>query len=177
MPDRPSRKEFFEATLSGAAQRPPLPPLRHDRTNAEQIIPHSLKDYRALESAQHREARLRALWRQLPSMQNHTIRPEDAKGEYPVFEHPDLTPERAEELRRIYVEELLRDMDSAGGSSSNRSVDWETFRSYADQKEAELWAIFHDELDLDGNGHLDCDELRHALDKAGKYNHIDDVFS
>ena len=32
---------------------------------------------------------------------------------------------------------------------------------------AELWHIFHDELDLDGNGHLDAEELSVALSKAG----------
>jgi hypothetical protein len=31
----------------------------------------------------------------------------------------------------------------------------------------ELWTIFHDELDLDGNGHLDSEELSLALSKAG----------
>lgn len=31
----------------------------------------------------------------------------------------------------------------------------------------ELWTIFHDELDLDGNGHLDSEEVRVALSKAG----------
>lgn len=34
---------------------------------------------------------------------------------------------------------------------------------------AELWHIFHDELDLDGNGHIDADELSSALSKAGAY--------
>jgi len=33
----------------------------------------------------------------------------------------------------------------------------------------ELWTIFHDELDLDGNGHLDSEELRIALSKAGAF--------
>ena len=33
----------------------------------------------------------------------------------------------------------------------------------------ELWSIFHDELDLDGNGHLDADELSTALSKAGGF--------
>ena len=32
----------------------------------------------------------------------------------------------------------------------------------------ELWSIFHDELDLDGNGHLDSEELALALGKAGE---------
>ena len=38
----------------------------------------------------------------------------------------------------------------------------------ADVLWAELWHIFHDELDLDGNGHLDAEELSTALGKAGK---------
>ena len=32
----------------------------------------------------------------------------------------------------------------------------------------ELWNIFHNELDLDSNGHLDADELAVALRKAGE---------
>lgn len=32
---------------------------------------------------------------------------------------------------------------------------------------AELWSIFHSELDLDGNGRLDAEELAVALQKAG----------
>jgi len=36
---------------------------------------------------------------------------------------------------------------------------------------SELWHIFHDELDLDGNGELDQGELHSALNKAGVYCH------
>jgi hypothetical protein len=36
----------------------------------------------------------------------------------------------------------------------------------------ELWSIFHDELDLDGNGHLDKQELSLALSKAGEIDII-----
>ena len=36
----------------------------------------------------------------------------------------------------------------------------------------ELWSIFHDELDLDGNGHLDAQELAVALSKAGRLNEL-----
>lgn len=32
---------------------------------------------------------------------------------------------------------------------------------------AELWSVFHNKLDLDGNGHLDAVELADALTKAG----------
>jgi hypothetical protein len=31
----------------------------------------------------------------------------------------------------------------------------------------ELWKVFHDDLDLDGNGVLDSAELQHALTHAG----------
>lgn len=41
-------------------------------------------------------------------------------------------------------------------------------RSTYNRPAIELWRIFHDELDLDGNGHLDAEELTVALDKAGK---------
>jgi solute carrier family 25 phosphate transporter 23/24/25/41 len=33
----------------------------------------------------------------------------------------------------------------------------------------ELWHIFHNELDLDGNGQIDEQELQNALSKSGKY--------
>ena len=41
---------------------------------------------------------------------------------------------------------------------------------YAYQGATELWRIFHDELDLDRNGHLDAEELAVALDKAGEWS-------
>ena len=37
----------------------------------------------------------------------------------------------------------------------------------------ELWTIFHDELDLDGNGHLDAGELAIALSHAGMIHMLD----
>jgi solute carrier family 25 phosphate transporter 23/24/25/41 len=42
------------------------------------------------------------------------------------------------------------------------------FNSQLTYFDLELWAIFHNELDLDGNGHLDSLELATALQKAGK---------
>ena len=43
-------------------------------------------------------------------------------------------------------------------------------RSYVDIScGVELWHVFHDELDLDGNGHLDAEELVMALSHAGRY--------
>lgn len=43
-----------------------------------------------------------------------------------------------------------------------------TTRGSTDGCDQELWNIFHNELDLDSNGHLDAEELTVALRKAGK---------
>ncbi|KAF8314793.1 mitochondrial carrier [Clavulina sp. PMI_390] len=84
-----------------------------------------------------------------------------------------LTPERASLLRTLYLEELAsrcggvengKGVDVKGKS---KAVDWDGFVRYADDKEKELWNIFHKELDLDGNGHLDADEWATALAKSG----------
>ena len=41
-------------------------------------------------------------------------------------------------------------------------------RGSTDGCDQELWNIFHNELDLDSNGHLDAEELTVALRKAGE---------
>ena len=106
-----------------------------------------------------------------------------------------FTREKAERLQDIYDNELE---DKCGkGRSPTRTrgprplIPWKDFCRYAEVKEAgelsvtssfrwfwlsdrnlilELWHVFHDELDLDGNGHLDADELGSALKKAGQSN-------
>jgi solute carrier family 25 phosphate transporter 23/24/25/41 len=95
------------------------------------------------------------------------------------------------ESRREAGEKVL-DVALALKSGSDRkgkgkAVNWEDFVRYADEKEQgklsrgdrtwniysqspfvpELWNIFHNELDLDRNGHLDADEWASALRKAG----------
>ncbi|CAE6419207.1 unnamed protein product [Rhizoctonia solani] len=166
---RPSSgSALFEATLDGTADRPFIPPLRHDPSPYD--IPPRLEDYRSAEGRD-REKRLRRLWEQLPPT-THSQK-DGTRTVMPVaLTHvDDLTPERATQLRKMYDDELLgrchnptsvRDTDPHA-----LEVDWNGFRAYANAKEAELWTIFHDELDLDGNGHLDAGELNAALSKAG----------
>jgi hypothetical protein len=167
-PEPPSRREIFNATVSGAIERPPLPPLHADGKHmSTRTIPHSLDDYKVQEGSQQREARFRNLWQQLPQLHSQTILPASTKLQIPVLANMDISAREAEELRHLYVQELLHICESSGGSSSHH-VDWETFRAYIVQKEEELWDIFHSELDLDGNGHLDSTELQHALLTAGK---------
>ncbi|KZS97948.1 mitochondrial carrier [Sistotremastrum niveocremeum HHB9708] len=162
----PSRREIYEGTLSGALDPQPIPHLQTDNT-AHKPIPRSLADYRAQEKPEEREARLRALWRQIPRLESTKITSDGRTSRIPVTEHPNITPERAEELRKMYADELLQRCSDKTSPNNAKGLGWKAFQAYADHKEAELWAIFHDELDLDGNGHLDANELTLALDKAG----------
>ncbi|QRV87496.1 mitochondrial carrier protein [Ceratobasidium sp. AG-Ba] len=163
-----SGSALFHATLSGHADRPFIPRLRSDAS--PYAIPPRLEDYRSAEGSD-RERRLKKLWGQLPATTNN--HDDEHRVVMPLaFTHVDeLTSEQAAQLRKVYDMELVgrcRDPSSMReGDKSRLEVDWDGFRAYANAKEAELWTIFHDELDLDGNGHLDADELNAALSKAG----------
>ncbi|QRW01670.1 mitochondrial carrier protein [Ceratobasidium sp. AG-Ba] len=163
-----SGSALFHATLSGHADRPFIPRLRSDAS--PYAIPPRLEDYRSAEGSD-RERRLKKLWGQLPATANN--HDDEHRVVMPLaFTHVDeLTSEQAAQLRKVYDMELVgrcRDPSSMReGDKSRLEVDWDGFRAYANAKEAELWTIFHDELDLDGNGHLDADELNAALSKAG----------
>jgi solute carrier family 25 phosphate transporter 23/24/25/41 len=177
-PSSTHRRDVFEEALSGAQTRPFIPRLRSD-PSPWHPLPRTLADYREIEGKEQREARLRALWRRLPS--GTTVSEHDERG--PVADHANMNPERAERLRVMYEDELMR---RCGGTATEgtKSVDWKDFLEYADKKEAgkwksitirlsltsfpiELWSLFHQELDLDNNGHLDAEELAEALGNAG----------
>ncbi len=137
----PSRRQTFENTLSGAQPPPLLPPLKGDpRPNLP--LPPTLENFRNSEGKQAREVRLRALWRALPAnttcnnTTKHTTSKHDASPE----------AERAQKMREIYEHELLSRMGRPKGDT--KPVDWAEFLKYANEKEAELWRIFHHELDL-----------------------------
>lgn len=166
-PEPPSRRELFEQSLTGAANRPPFPHLQHDAHFSDRPIPTSLDDYRAQETPQERNERIHALWLQLRALRQRPIT-NGPISQAPLLGRTSITSERAEELRKIYFDELVNQCQSNGGPSSSQGIDQKTFQTYVDQKEEELWSIFHDELDVDGNGHLDAAELHHALGKAGK---------
>ena len=184
----PSRRQTFENTLSGAQPPPLLPPLNHDPPPNAPPSP-SLQTFRDSEGKHAREARLRALWRALPA--NTTQRAPPSPSGTPSKRDASPEAERARKMREIYEHELLSRMGRPHGDS--KPVDWTDFLTYANEKEAELWRIFHHELDLvsplppiytpprlhvfpdacllagwkDRNGRLDANELRAALAKAG----------
>ncbi|KAH9951624.1 mitochondrial carrier [Amylocystis lapponica] len=161
-----SARQVYEASLSGVQSRPYLPRLRSDPP-AYHPIPRSLVEFRAQEREEDKEKRLRQLWSRLPNRNHppHTGGETLARGS-PVKDDGSLTAEGAKQLEEMYEVELL---GRCGGNTEGfptRNISWEEFVKYTEAKEAELWHIFHDELDLDGNGHIEADELAQALDKA-----------
>ncbi|KAJ7507892.1 mitochondrial carrier [Mycena galericulata] len=152
-------REIFDASDSGAEPRPSIPRLRSDPSPRRP--PGTLAEFRAEEGRENRKRRLKELWKQLPVL--HSNRSPDA-----TVDTTGLTPEAAQRLITMYEKELLR---KCGGHSSSTSpmggIGWKEFREYAEAKETELWQIFHEELDLDGNGRLDAQELTLALNKVG----------
>ncbi|KAJ7908292.1 mitochondrial carrier [Mycena leptocephala] len=156
-------REIFEASDSGAEDRPFIPKLRSDPLPLRP--PRTLLEFREQEGEANRKRRLKELWQQLPVLhRDSTNKPLAAVDNA----SSGLTPEAAQRLITMYEKELLR---KCGGHSSSTSpmggIPWKEFKAYAIAKETELWQIFHDELDLDGNGHLDARELKLALNKVG----------
>ncbi|KAI0773450.1 mitochondrial carrier [Irpex lacteus] len=165
----PSKRDIFERSLSGAQTRPFIPRLRSDPP-PYQPIPHNLLEFRAQEGKETREKRLKKLWQSLPKKQKrrHDAGEDDVVAKkWEVEDDHSLTKESAKRLQDMYHDELLLRFRGHTAGLLNRDISWHEFEKYADTKEAELWRIFHDELDLDGNGHLEADELYFALQKAG----------
>ncbi|GBE79699.1 Calcium-binding mitochondrial carrier SAL1 [Sparassis crispa] len=162
-----SARDVYEASLSGAQDRPFLPRLRSDPPINPPIC-HSLREFRARETPEEKEKRLRKLWRRLPEWNRpRGLDDEAVATAYPVQEGGSLTAESAKRLEEMYDDELLGRCGGHTAGFLHRNISWRDFEKYADAKEAELWHIFHDELDLDGNGHLDGEEVSLALTKAG----------
>ncbi|KIY49290.1 mitochondrial carrier [Fistulina hepatica ATCC 64428] len=119
----------------------------------------TLEEFRRTEGRDERKRRLKEVFSQLP---HHDPTPPHGPTASVSGSNlgDQLTPEQARRLKEMYEDELL-------GSCGGGRIGWAAFRDYAYAKEQELWDIFHNELDLDGNGHLDVRELNHALAKAG----------
>lgn len=175
----PSRREVYEATLAGERDHVLLPHLRSDPppSKAYRRAAHSLDEFRRQEAGQ-REARLKDVWQRLTESRNGRGREGTASvrsaGRTATSnagaEASGFTREKAERLQDIYDDELLHKCNGHCTTHTHGpkpSIPWKEFYRYAETKEVELWQVFHDELDLDGNGHLDADELGLALQKAG----------
>ncbi|GLB33870.1 putative mitochondrial carrier (TC 2.A.29) family protein [Lyophyllum shimeji] len=161
-----TRRELFDASLTGAIERPPIPRLRSD-PSPHYSPPHTLQEFREREGRIHRKQRLQDLWRRLPQRAPRDRERKDTECAADAVADDGLTHAKAEKLWAMYGEELLGHCGASPSASMTREIPWRKFKEYAEAKEVELWAIFHDELDLDGNGHLDAQELTLALSKAG----------
>ncbi|KAG9317394.1 mitochondrial carrier [Chiua virens] len=180
---KPTGRELYEACLSGVRDRPFIPRLRSD-TLPYRPIHHSLVEFREQEGKENRERRLHELWRRLP---NTNFQGSEAAATLGTSFGEPLTPEKAENMRRVYEDELLR---RCGGHNLQSKADPHTLAgvpglrgskggwsvmveirfpwlSHTHEFLSELWYIFYNDLDLDGNGHLDLQDLRLALKNAG----------
>ncbi|TFK43469.1 mitochondrial carrier [Crucibulum laeve] len=149
--------------------RPYIPPLRSDPPFRRQ--PHSLLEFREAEGNENRKRRLHDLWIRLQNSRaahsNSTVQSAAGDDVHGAWNKDGLTPERARSLNVMYDDELFGYCKGHSSGSQPGHIGWQEFKEYAKAKEVELWQIFHDELDLDGDGRLDAHELQHALSKAG----------
>ncbi|KAF8914681.1 mitochondrial carrier domain-containing protein [Mucidula mucida] len=135
----------------------------HADTSHSRSQPRTLTEFRQEEGRDNRKRRLQALWRHI--VQRGYNFDSDPNGRAVGRE---AETSKAEQLRAAYELELRGRLGGRNPPSGTHKIDvsWTQFKDYAEAKEVELWSIFHDELDLDGNGHLDEHELDSALRKA-----------
>lgn len=140
----------------------PSPPPADAHRSSKSPQPHSLADFQKQEGPENRKRRLRTVWEGLAQ----STTPKTSAVDHSADDHP-VTPETARPLKDLLDQELVGRCKTDPSGSKPSRISWEEFQRYADAKEAELWHIFHDDLDLDGNGHLDIQEFRSALAKSG----------
>ncbi|EIW66204.1 hypothetical protein TREMEDRAFT_21181, partial [Tremella mesenterica DSM 1558] len=123
----------------------------------------TLAQFRASEGPEARAAKLRALWTSLPNLPQLTDGPSALQRmKLPGQDtRTALSPQRAERLKKLYEEELVRRV-----RENRPNAFWEGFRRFLWDQEKELWDIFQ-ELDKNGDGRLDAHEMRAALSRSG----------
>lgn len=129
---RPTGREIYEACLSGVRDRPSIPRLRSDPL-LYHPTPHSLLQFREQEGKDTRERRLHELWRCLPKTH---FQGSEAAATLEISLGELLTPEKAENMRRVYEDELLRRCGGHISSQRSTHIPWPDFRNYAETKEA-----------------------------------------
>lgn len=140
----PSRRDLYEACLTGAQDRPYIPRLRSDPPSY-QLIPHNLQEFRAQEGPDARDRRLRDLWSRLPQRIVHHEDDDTAQIAGPGADGPPvladgaLTAETARGMQAMYEAELRSRCGAHTSGFFHRGVSWSEFRKYADAKEAGAW--------------------------------------
>ncbi|GFZ43000.1 Uncharacterized mitochondrial carrier [Saitozyma sp. JCM 24511] len=184
-PQSPHTDPSYRPSPLEPTQLPPPAPCLREPPSSD-LIPASrptLTQFRAAEGPATRSAKLHALWEDLPKL------PELGDGPTALqrMKLPGqdtttaLSPERAERLRKLYEEELVRRVKEKrpearlwGGAddqphiktTQEKGIAFEDFRRFLWDQERELWDIFQ-ELDKNGDGRLDASEMRAALARSG----------
>ena len=153
----PTRREIFDATLTGQRDHVLLPHLRSDPPSSKTYrrLAHSLDEFRRQEGGQ-REARLKEIWLRLTEARNgqgtaHTasVRPTGSMTASGAGTGVSIfTREKAQKLQDIYDNELshrcgnsFRLTHTHGPKSQ---IPWKDFYRYAEAKEVgKLSAISH----------------------------------
>lgn len=131
----PSGRDIYEASLSGAQNRPFIPRLRSDPSPYHPLA-RTLDDFRGEEGRENRKRRLQALWKHI-CKGGYNVHQDNAKAIHQL-DGLDLTPEKAEALRASYEHELLQHCGgdrSEPGSSNLGHIKWRQFKEYAEAKE------------------------------------------
>jgi solute carrier family 25 (mitochondrial phosphate transporter), member 23/24/25/41 len=137
----PSRREIFEATLSGEQDRPWIPRLRSDPPPYHPV-PKTLAAFREEEGRAERKRRLQALWKHLCKQGYHFHREAGSKTIAKVTgEQAGHTLEKAEKLRAAYEDELLSHVGGHTTSNVSSQIGWNSFKEYAEEKETGALAI------------------------------------
>lgn len=131
-PRQPTGREIYETCLSGVRDRPFIPRLRSDLL-PYRPIPNSLLEFREQEGKENRERRLHDLWRSLP---NTCFQGSETAATLGFSLGESLTPEKVENMGRVYEDELLRRCGGHISSQRPTHIPWPVFRDYAEVKEA-----------------------------------------
>jgi solute carrier family 25 phosphate transporter 23/24/25/41 len=125
-----SRRETYDASLSGANDRPLIPRLRSDPL--PHGLPHTLQEFRDSEGRENRKNRLQALWRRLFVLP-HPDHQSQRNTSNTTVDPDRFTRENAESLKTMYENELLG--HCKGHPSAPGQVGWKEFKEYAQAKE------------------------------------------
>ncbi len=119
--------------LSIPSDRVYIPHLPSDPPVASH--PRTLAEFREGEGREKRKRRLQELWRSLPDVLHEPHNRSQAHGDA-----GDLTPEKAENLQKMYDRELLN-LCATHSSRSHTTphIGWKEFKVFAEKKEAGMF--------------------------------------